>query len=61
MPRNYNALPKAKKDALKPVVKEIRKHLYGTNHSRDIIGDGLVINFGKGDEARHTIKVEKVA
>ena len=58
---NYHALPKATKESLKPLVKEIRKHLYGTNHNREVLEDGLVINFGKGNEDRNTIKVERVA
>ena len=61
---NYHALPRTQKEALKPLVKEIRKLLYEENESidMDVIEDeGISINFGKGDETRFTVKLQIVS
>jgi len=59
---NYHALTTAQKTALKPLVSEIRKNLYGTTTNAALLkGEGLVINFGKRAEARYTVKIQIVA
>ena len=58
---NYHELTKAQKASLKPLTSEIRKQLYGTNNNKVLLTEGLVINFGKGAEARITVSVKVVA
>lgn len=58
---NYQALPKAQKTSLKPIVENIRKALYGTDNKEVMLREGLVINFGKNAEKRHTVKIQIVA
>lgn len=60
MSRNFHELDKDEKAALKPVVESIRKQLYGDAENIDLLEEGLVINFGKKKEERHTVKLELV-
>lgn len=61
--KNYHELARENKTSLKPVVSEIRKHLYGASRpdTKAALQEGLVINFGKGTEPRHTVEVRVVA
>jgi len=65
MPINYHALTREKKDAFKALVAELRKHLYSSPdvllNTKNILKDGLVINYGKNQEERITVKVSIVA
>ena len=63
--QNYQSLDKEDKQACKPLVQKIREFLYNESGDAEANAEmledgGLVINFGKGDEERHTVKVEKV-
>ena len=55
---NYHGLTREKKDGIKPIITELRKQLYGTTNNVALLKEGLVINFGKGTEARHTVKIQ---
>ena len=57
---NYHEIATAKKPALTPLVKEIRKQLYGTSNNAALLEGGLVINFGKKAEKRYVVKIQIV-
>lgn len=57
---NFNALPAATKRELKPLVAELRKNLYTRKNLEKFQDGGIVVNFGKGTEKRHTLKIEVV-
>ena len=58
---NFHELTREQKEALKPLVNEVRKHLYQDTTHKELIQNGLVVNFGKGEEQRHTLKLAIVA
>ncbi|KKL57602.1 hypothetical protein LCGC14_2233780 [marine sediment metagenome] len=57
---NFHELPRTDKDALKPVLAEVRKHLYGNSNKTEMLRGGLTINFGKRREPRYTLRIQIV-
>lgn len=55
---NYRTLDKEEKQELKPLVDELRKQLYEKENEESL--DGLVINFGKKEEERFTVKIDVI-
>jgi len=57
---NYHEIAAGKKPYLTPLVKEIRKQLYGSSNNVALFEDGLVINFGIKTEKRYVVKIQIV-
>jgi len=56
---NYHELSAEKKAVLKPLIEAVRKQLYEANNVATL-KDGITINFGKRQEARHVVTIKAV-